>query len=287
MLTEFDRLAVSRLAEVASVAGALLCALGRCPPGAVHTASALTALAHLGPTEEARALEMFRRGQAISLFEPYGPGWRTAASQETLLRIGQALEAIAFYVSEVHQDETLVQVVLTKPRRPNQLEGSLADLGWRATQVEPTDEAFIRLATVASDRLVVCSPFFDPSGARWLQRLFEATKPGVERILVLRYLSEPGHSSYPNGYPALVPWLGKEHIKVFDYGLRRPDGRSWESFHAKLVLADEQHAYVGSSNLNAASLDYSMEMGALLQGKAAGDVATVVRAVLEVAVRVI
>jgi phosphatidylserine/phosphatidylglycerophosphate/cardiolipin synthase-like enzyme len=190
-------------------------------------------------------------------------------------------------MSRVHRDETTAQVILTKPRRPNQLEGSLTNLGWRVAQIEPTDEAFIRLATVASERLVVCSPFFDSAGARWLQRLFEATKPGVERILVLRYLSEPGHSNYPSGYPALVPWLTEEHIKVFDYGLRRPDGRSWESFHAKLVLADEQHAYVGSSNLNAASLDYSMEMGALLQGKAAGDVATVVRAVLEVATRVL
>lgn len=287
MLTEFDRLAVSKLADVASVAGPLLTAWGGCPPGTAHTASTLSALAHLGPMEEQRALEMLQRGRTINLFEQYGSSWKTAGSQEALLRIGQALEAISFYMSKVHQDETSVQVVLTKPRRPNQLEESLANRGWKAAQVEPTDEAFVRLATVASQRLVVCSPFFDSSGAQWLQRLFGATKPGVERVLVLRYLSAPGHGSYPSGYPALVPWLRGHNVKVFDYGLPRPDMRSWESFHAKVVLADEQFAYVGSSNLNAASLDYSMEMGALLQGRAAADVATVVRAVLDVATKVL
>lgn len=285
MLTEFDRLAVSKLADVASVAGPLLIAWGGCPPGTAHTASTLSALAHLGPMEEQRAIEMLQRGRAINLFAQYGSSWKTAGSQETLLRIGQALEAISFYVSKVHKDETSVQVVLTKPRRPNRLEESLANRGWKAAQVEPTDEAFIRLATVASQRLVVCSPFFDSSGAQWLQRLLGATKPGVERVLVLRYLNEPGHGSYPSGYPALVPWLKSQNVNVFNYALPRPDMKSWESFHAKVVLADDQFAYVGSSNLNAASLDYSMEMGAVLRGRAAGDVATVIRAVLDVAIK--
>lgn len=47
------------------------------------------------------------------------------------------------------------------------------------------------------------------------------------------------------------------------------------------MLCDDDVAYVGSSNLNAASLEHSMEMGVAMEGKAARDVAMVVEAVLK------
>ena len=54
-----------------------------------------------------------------------------------------------------------------------------------------------------------------------------------------------------------------------------------QTFHAKVVLCDDDVAYVGSSNLNAASLEHSMEMGVAMEGKAARDIAIVVEAVLK------
>ena len=45
-----------------------------------------------------------------------------------------------------------------------------------------------------------------------------------------------------------------------NYALQRASGGR-ESFHAKVILADDCRAYVGSANVTGWSLDYSMELG--------------------------
>lgn len=70
-------------------------------------------------------------------------------------------------------------------------------------------------------------------------------------------------------------------MRVFDYRLER-DGGGFETFHAKVVLADRNWAYVGSTNMTQWSLAYSMELGVSLKGRSAGRIARVVDAVLRV-----
>lgn len=77
-----------------------------------------------------------------------------------------------------------------------------------------------------------------------------------------------------------------ECVAVYNYSIPRLEGYGRETFHAKVVLCDADVAYVGSSNLNSASLEHSMEMGIAVKGKAAADVAIVIEAVLRVAKRV-
>jgi len=61
--------------------------------------------------------------------------------------------------------------------------------------------------------------------------------------------------------------------------IARADGGR-ETFHAKAVLCDRTVAYLGSSNVTAASLEHSMELGVVLEGRAAAGVATVIDSVL-------
>ena len=103
-------------------------------------------------------------------------------------------------------------------------------------------------------------------------------------MLVLRSLEDSTRKDYPVGFDAIAPWLKTEGIKVFNYSIPRIEGAGRETFHAKVVLCDRNVSYVGSSNMNAASLEHSMEMGIVLQGKASADVATVVDSVLMAAV---
>src|SRR5262249_7964595 len=56
-----------------------------------------------------------------------------------------------------------------------------------------------------------------------------------------------------------------------------------ETFHAKLVVADEALAYVGSANLLSSSEGLCLETGFLVEGAAASDVARLVDAVLRIA----
>ena len=197
-------------------------------------------------------------------------------------RLSFALNAIEYYRSSIHRDATVAQVVLTKPPKPSALEHKLSLLGWRTTDLEPTEHAFHGLVRAAQKRVVVMTPFFDSIGAEWLQELLSFVTPGVERVLVLRSLEDATRKDYPIGFDRLAPWLKHENVRVFNYSIPRASGGR-ETFHAKAVLCDRTRAYLGSSNVNAASLEHSMEMGVVLNGRAAAGVAEVVDAVLAAA----
>jgi len=68
-----------------------------------------------------------------------------------------------------------------------------------------------------------------------------------------------------------------------NYSLLRSSTFGRETFHAKVVLCDNDTAYLGSSNMNSASLEHSMEMGVVLKGRAAADVTVIVDAVMKAA----
>lgn len=67
-------------------------------------------------------------------------------------------------------------------------------------------------------------------------------------------------------------------IKLIDYYLIWDNGsgkQSIETFHAKVIMADQTAAYVGSSNMTWASLSRSIEMGAYIHGAAAWPISSV------------
>ncbi len=65
-----------------------------------------------------------------------------------------------------------------------------------------------------------------------------------------------------------------------DPALRTP---AIETFHAKILLADSDHAYIGSANMNRWSRDVSMECGVIVSGPCVRPVATLVDAMISVA----
>ena len=287
-LTAFERTVLEGLSARAGVAGRVLGAWSEHLSPAVQTPQSLTALAQLGVTEERGVADVLAIAACVGLVRaaPHGyvPGNH---SPEVFRRLAFALSAIAHYRKKVHQDSTLARVVLTKPPRPCVLEEELQQLGWRTFDIDPTERAFKRMVQGATQRVVVMTPFFDAVGAQWLQELFRDLDTAVLKVLVLRSLERPGSQDYPHGYDAVKPWLVLQGIQVYNYSLPRAGGFGRETFHAKVVLSDDAVAYVGSSNVNAASLEHSMEMGVELVGKAARDVALVVDAVMQAAHRVL
>jgi phosphatidylserine/phosphatidylglycerophosphate/cardiolipin synthase-like enzyme len=287
-LSAFEKAVLAALAPRASLAGALLEAWSELPEGSVQNARSLVAHAQLGVTEERAAAEVLDSAVAAGLLESRGAGFVARPSAfGAFPRLAFALASVQHYLSAVHQDATRVQVVLTKPPRPSVLEGKLGELGWRTADLEATNHAFNSLVRLAQRRVVVMTPFFDPRGAAWLQELFGFVSAGVERILILRSLEDPSKRDYPTGFTAIQTWLTLQQVKVFNYSIPRFASAGRETFHAKVVVVDRRHAYLGSSNVTAASLDHSMEMGVTLEGKAVAKVAEVVDAVLLAATRMI
>lgn len=282
-LTAFEQAILAGLADKAGLAASLLEAWAGLPADSVQSARSLVDAAQLGVTEEGATRELLERSVGLGLVEAARSGYRPrGGAHPRFQRLAFALNAVEHYRSAIHKDATVAQIVLTKPPRPSVLEQKLSALGWRTTDLEPTEHAFHGMVRAAQRRVVVMTPFFDGTGAAWLQELLSYVSPGVERTLILRSLEDSARTDYPIGFDTIAPWLKAEGVRVFNYSIPRTEGGR-ETFHAKAVLCDRSAAYLGSSNVTAASLERSMEMGVVLQGRAAAGVADVIGAVLDAA----
>ena len=199
-----------------------------------------------------------------------------------LQRLAQVLSG-ADHFRRMRLNPEAIELAVTMPLLPSYLEKELAATLGRPGGFLTTSTAFTRLAQAASRRLVVMTPFIDAGGFRWLRRLFEATPADCQKIVVLRdtdrYMVELGVQH--------ADWLRALQVSVRDYHLSHgvEAGRALpiETFHAKLVVADDTLAYVGSANLLYSSEGLSLETGLLVEGSAAIQVARLVDGVLRVA----
>src|SRR5258708_9345767 len=120
------------------------------------------------------------------------------------------------------------------------------------------------------------APFLDRRGFQWLKDVVEAASPRAQKNLVLRdadrYVVDLGVQH--------AAWLSASAVSVFDYCLSHDHGSGRplpvETFHAKIVLADEKLAYVGSANVLGTGEGTSLEAGVLVDGRAAAQVARLV-----------
>lgn len=279
-LTAFEQAVLECLADKAGLAAAVLDAWAGLPADAAQSARSLIDAAQLGVTEEGATMELLERSVSLGLVESAPAGFRPRnEAHARFQRLAFALNTVEHYRSFVHRDATVAQVVLTRPQRPSVLEQKLSALGWRTMDIEPTEHAFHSIVRAAQRRVVVMTPFFDSTGAAWLQELLSYVSTGVERTLILRSLEDNARKDYPFGFDAISPWLKTQGVRVFNYSIPRMDGGR-ETFHAKAVLCDRSAAYLGSSNVTAASLEHSMEMGVVLEGHAVVGIAEVIDAVL-------
>jgi hypothetical protein len=210
--------------------------------------------------------------------------WTTPLSEGELRRLSELLRGAEHY-RRLRFDAQSVEITVTMPLAPSRLEEQLGSAPGRPGGYLSTYEAFLRVANMAQKRLVVLTPFLDGRGFGWLKEIIERTQPNAEKILVLReadrYTAELGvHHSQ---------WLRAANVSVRDYHLPHTfdSGRALavETFHAKVLLADEQLAYVGSANILGSGDGTSLEAGVLVYGRAASQVARLVEGILRVARR--
>jgi hypothetical protein len=284
MFGQREKAALDALASCSGLAAQVLRDVAHRPTSVAFDEGQVARTLGLPPSQETGVLEVLHVAQELEYVEvASGLKWCRAVMADELEQVSSLLEAVNHYREKVHRDATTAEIVLTKPVKPSRLEEALSGLGWKIAELEVTSEAFRGLASSTKERLVVMTPFLDLAGAEWLVNLLERTPAGAERIVILRHVFEPSHPSYPSGYPAVQERLQQLDVKVFDYSLPRTGGPGVETFHAKVVVRDNEQVYVGSSNMNRASLEYSMELGVLLLGEAATVVSRVISAILSVA----
>lgn len=282
MLNFQDKAAISAFSKNPTLAGEVLQLLSGAFPSPFNEQDIALKLGYASG-QETGVLECLRHAESIGLINSAGSGWRLNIQKETLSRLSLILESNGYFKSEAHQDENLVSIVLTRPGQPSRLETELENLGWKTAALELTEEAFISIAANAKDRLVIMTPFLDAVGANWVLALFGKTRPDVKRVLILRYLNMPSHPSYPTGYDLISGELSALGVKIYDYAVEKLDAPGYETFHAKVVLADRSAAYVGSSNMNKASKERSMELGLVVKGRVVQKIFHVLESIMKVA----
>src|ERR1700730_18992172 len=127
-----------------------------------------------------------------------------------------------------------------------------------------TSDVFFSLARAARRDLTVVAPFIDDHGSILLVELFSICEPGVHRHLICRPLSEP---QCGEAFRRRAGDFRQLHVLVNEDALPSVLRSGRETFHAKVVLADETEFYVGSSNFMASALDRSFECGVIVRGR--------------------
>jgi phosphatidylserine/phosphatidylglycerophosphate/cardiolipin synthase-like enzyme len=160
------------------------------------------------------------------------------------------------------------------PPAPSAIAAALPMSGLAYASLVSTRDALQTVAENAVDSLTVMTPFLNRDGLIFVLSLFELTRART-RNLIVRQIGEARRTVVDHA--AEVAATG---ISCFDYTIDAPGG--FETFHAKVALADSGFAYVGSANMTMFSR-HSMELGVLVEGRAARVIANVVRAVTKIA----
>ncbi len=196
-------------------------------------------------------------------------------------RFAAVLRGVA-YARHRQRDSNQVEVTLSPPPLPSRLMEILPKQGYSWTRLYDTKDSLIELASQAQQRFVVVSPFLDNEGLEWIGYLLSATanRP-VRRTLIIRGRDEKEAQVLKSFRTRLAEHsiVVMTYAIIHDPNLRNP---SLETFHAKILLADSDKAYIGSANMNRWSRDYSMECGVIIRGPCAKPVATLVDAILQV-----
>lgn len=171
-------------------------------------------------------------------------------------------QLLGYMFAKEEQNEATFDLVMTTPKEPSILKKELSKLGADKSLIRWTTEAFEDLVRKARKEIIIMTPFLDSAGAELLLKLVHAKKTDVKMTVILRFLESRNSEIFNE----IRGELFRADVKVVDYSLERDGSRMQETFHAKVILADDNYCYLGSSNLDKYSIENSMELGALITG---------------------
>lgn len=282
-ISALDKERLRQLAAHAVVAGPLLRAGAA---GLLGAPIALRSICELSGVAQARSAEMQSTLSAcasLNLVEQAGPlAWRYVGDKDDAERLALLLETIAFYMRDIYKDRDRVTVVVTEPARPSKLAEAL-EASLKGTQgIAATTQTFVEIAQRARKRFCVVTPYVDETAAPVLLQLFAHTQAAVRQLIV----RSEGGRVLPLALRSVGDELRRLRVDVFNFRLGRADGQGNETFHAKVVLADDI-CYVGSFNMNRWSLQYSLELGLVVEGAAAQRIGDILDAITQVSDQIV
>lgn len=128
-----------------------------------------------------------------------------------------------------------------------------------------------QLIAQAKTHIVIASPFLQPPEGLAISPLLAALKHALGRnIFVDVICTGIGIEIFKRGWNT---FLGGGKIRLFRPKPNIDDERLLGS-HAKVLISDAQHAYIGSANLTYPGLTGNLELGVLVHGNLAAQAAS-------------
>ncbi len=236
--------------------------------GSTRIAANLPVGGHSVPAVARVTRDFVARGWLVS----EGEGWRRSA-QPLPAGLSDFLNGAAA-MRRAMLPVTDTAAVVTLPAAPSAIAQALPAQGPIHAAVRSTEETISQIARLAIRSLTIMTPFVNREGAELVVRLFRDTRAAERRLITRR--SGPTRRALD----AIMPELIANEVTVLNYLL--PAGGGYETFHAKVVIADGDTAYVGSANMTVYAR-HSMELGIIVEGRTARAVASIVRAVEKIA----
>lgn len=207
-------------------------------------------------------------------------GWLSRTDTGWQIGPGQLPSGLASFLDgaaamrAIMPDDGMATTVVTMPPLPSAIGAALPATGLAYAALVSTNDTFEKLADAAASSFTIMTPFLNDDGLIIALELFRRTRARRRQLIIRR-----------SGSTRAVVDRGWRHLRqmsvdVLNYTL--PVEGGYETFHAKVLLADQDLAYVGSANMTAFAR-HSMELGILINGRAARVVASIVRGVERIA----
>lgn len=235
---------------------------------------------NLSPT---KSRDLFRQltfvGAAEQLTSPSDPlsaGYRCDEEvSASILDTAILATRILSRFNERSQSSPTVQPLATLPKDPSFKDVTPQDFGFE--WLMPSLSSAINQS---EDSIQILMPFFETDGfAKLESELIAALKRGVDVIIVGRYLSDRTSHNW-RVLRAFVDRCREHGVSLSNLSLI--DYTQWESeeeadkgqdgdqpsftLHAKVMLFDQERAYIGSANVTDYGFERYLELGLLLRG---------------------
>lgn len=129
----------------------------------------------------------------------------------------------------------------------------------------------------ARNRILILSPYAEEDGLNYLRdMLVMKLRCGVEVKLIVRELDEDTPRR-----DKLIRWIRDnlvmyDNFSLYNYHYVSSSGHIDSTCHAKVVVADNNYAYVGSGDIRSRAFNLNMEMGTIHKGYIARVIASLI-----------
>ncbi len=186
---------------------------------------------------------------------------------ETKERFGDTVFIFSNSVALSSFDDS-INISVTAPRSSNYSLGEIIDRNGFITTVS----TFKQIISSAKQAIRISSPFLqrNVTNVNSLPELDEILLSAFRRGCRIVILSREARTRRGSDLAWIMDLARNngftEKLEIFDYHKSKKSGEIDSSTHAKLIIADEEIAYIGSAELRLNSLYKNFEVGVMLRG---------------------